>query len=93
MNRRMHRLVSWTVRLHGCALAASLLAPSLLAPSFLAAQTVAAERDVGGVSGPRAERDTAGERRVQKTFFVKRDLVTSGIAVASSAAVSAFDLR
>ncbi|MFL5618899.1 MAG: phosphatase PAP2 family protein, partial [Gemmatimonadaceae bacterium] len=46
-----------------------------------------------GVSGPRAERDTAGERRVQKTFFVKRDLVTSGIAVASSAAVSAFDLR
>src|SRR6185369_16699919 len=29
----------------------------------------------------------------QKTFFVKRDLVASGIAFAASVAVSSFDLR
>jgi membrane-associated phospholipid phosphatase len=37
--------------------------------------------------------DSAHGRDVQRTFFVKRDLVATGIAIAGTAAVSAFDLR
>jgi len=88
MMRHMSRLASWNIRIRACALAGSLVAPSLLA-----AQTVAAELDDSVVSATSAEPDTAGGRKVQKTFFVKRDLVASGIAVAGSAVVSAFDLR
>jgi membrane-associated phospholipid phosphatase len=44
-------------------------------------------------AGANASPDTARRGAVQKTFFVKRDLVATGIAVAGSAAVSAFDLR
>ena len=88
MMRRMHRFASWNLRIRVCALACSLVAPSLLA-----AQTVAAALDDSVVSAASAEPDTARGRKAQKTFFVKRDLVTSGIAVASSAVVSAFDLR
>ena len=36
--------------------------------------------------------DSAG-RRTQKTFFVKRDLVASGVAFTASVAMSSFDLR
>jgi len=88
MKRRMHRLDSRHVRLRACALAAS-----LLASSSLAAQTLAAPLDDGVVSDSITPSDTTSDRKVQKTFFVKRDLVASGIAVAGSAVVSAFDLR
>jgi membrane-associated phospholipid phosphatase len=66
---------------------------SLLAPSLLAAQAVV----VGGsgeIPSPAiTPTDTARARPPQKTFFITRDLVTSGVALAASAAVSAFDLR
>lgn len=84
----MHPLVASGVRLRVLALAAA-----LLAPSFLEGQTVAPARDDAHTAGVRTEPDTAPGRKVQKTFFVKRDLVASGIAVAGSAVVSAFDLR
>src|SRR5215218_3517188 len=63
------------------------LATTLLAPSLLAAQKLAATGDDGAVSGVGAAPDTVRDRKPQKTFFVKRDLVASGIAVAGSAAV------
>jgi membrane-associated phospholipid phosphatase len=88
MKRRMCRLATWNIRIRAGALAATLLAPSLLA-----AQKLAATGDDGAVSGVGASPDTVRDRTPQKTFFVKRDLVASGIAVAGSAAVSAFDLR
>jgi membrane-associated phospholipid phosphatase len=88
MKRRMYRLATWNIRIRACALAATLLAPSLLA-----AQRIAVAGDDGAAAGVRAEPDTVRDRKPQKTFFVKRDLVASGIAVAGSAAVSAFDLR
>src|SRR5215218_5291966 len=88
MKRRMYRLATWNIRIRACALAATLLAPSLLA-----AQKLAATGDDGAVSGVGTAPDTVRDRKPQKTFFVKRDLVSSGIAVAGSAAVSAFDLR
>ncbi len=84
----MHRFASWNIRIRACALAGSLVAPSLLA-----AQSVATTLDDSVVSAASAEPDTTGGPKVQKTFFVKRDLVAAGIAVAGSAAVSAFDLR
>ena len=88
MKRRMHRFVSTNIRMRACVLAASLLAPSILA-----AQTIAAPAGDGVVSATSADPDTTGDRKVQKTFFVKRDLVAGGVAVAGSAVVSAFDLR
>ena len=88
MHRRMHRFDSWKIRIRACALAAS-----LVAPPFLAAQTIATSREDGAVADTSAAPDTTSGRKVQKTFFVKRDLVASGIAVAGSAVVSAFDLR
>jgi len=66
-----------------CALAAS--------SSALGAQDLAA-RAPDRVIAP-AARDSASNREPQKTFFVKRDLVATGIAVAGTAAVSGFDLR
>ena len=88
MKRRMHRLSFTGLRRRACA-----LVPWLLAPSLLVAQTVAAEPDAGMASAATLELHTAADRVAQKTFFVKRDLVTSGVALAASAAVSAFDLR
>lgn len=83
----MHPLVSSNARLRALALATALLAPSLLD-----GQTLGPERAGGQIPGV-ARADSASGREVQKTFFVKRDLVASGIAVAGSAVVSAFDLR
>jgi membrane-associated phospholipid phosphatase len=62
-----------------------------LAASLLLVPGVAVAQDVD--SAARALPDSAHARAVQKTFFVKRDLAASGIAIAGSAAVSAFDLR
>ena len=86
MMRRMHRLISAGMRRGIGALVTSLLAPSLLA-----AQTVAAGYD--GIATVAISRTDTLDRTAQKTFFVRRDLVTSGVALAASAAVSAFDLR
>ena len=73
--------------------ARTLAASLLLTPTLLAAQGGVGAPDDSAASGERARLDTARARAAQKTFFVKRDLVASGIAVAGSAAVSAFDLR
>jgi membrane-associated phospholipid phosphatase len=86
MKRRVHRPSSTRLRRGIGALVASLLAPSLLA-----AQTVAAGYD--GIASLAISRTDTLDRTAQKTFFVERDLVSSGIALAASAAVSAFDLR
>lgn len=88
MTRRMHRLSSLGLRPRACALVACLLAPSLLT-----AQAVAAHGNDGMASAASAVSAATRERETQKTFFVKRDLVASGIALAGSAALSAFDLR
>ena len=88
MNRRMHRLSS-TGRRRGL----GTLVASLLAPSLLAAQAVTSARDERVVSRAEPTTDRALDPAAQKTFFVKRDLVTSGVALAASAAVSVFDLR
>ena len=87
--RRMYWLVTSNILVRAWALAASLL----LAPTFVAAQDGAETRDDSTASGESTLPDTVRARAVQKTFFVKRDLVTTGIAVVSSVAVSAFDLR
>ena len=88
-SRRMGRLVTSTIPVRAWALAASLL----LVPTFVAAQDGAEARVDSAAFGARAPTDTTRGPAPRKTFFVKRDLVTSGIAVASSVAVSAFDLR
>jgi membrane-associated phospholipid phosphatase len=88
MTGHMHRLVSFRDWLRVCALSAS-----LIAPNCLAAQTVGAGLGDGAALGVGAKPDTARDRTAQKTFFVKRDLALSGIALAGSAAMSAFDLR
>ena len=85
----MYRYVTSRILVGAWALAASLL----LVPTFVAAQDGADARDDGASSRDRAIPGTAPVGAIQKTFFVKRDLVASGIAVAASAAVSAFDLR
>ena len=67
---------------------------ALLGPAVVRGQE-AATAHVGGVPLPRrAEADSARlHAPAQKTFFVKRDLVATGIAIAGTAAVSGFDLR
>jgi len=65
----------------------------LLVPALAFAQDGSKTRRDSAASNESAHSDTTRPQPVQKTFFVKRDLVTSGIAVVSSAAVSAFDLR
>jgi len=80
---------------HQLSRAALLIAALFLLPPTSGAQqsdSVRRELDLASGTGHRPAADSAA-RHVQKTFFVKRDLVTSGIAVVSSAAVSAFDLR
>jgi membrane-associated phospholipid phosphatase len=79
----MHRLVMSLA----CALAAALPVPRL------GAQDVAAGPGDGALARPTVVRDSARGREPQKTFFVKRDLVATGIAIAGTAAVSGFDLR
>ena len=88
MKPRMHGFSFTHVRRSAGALVALLLVPSLLA-----AQTVAAAPDDRTTYSAITDSDTTVGRPSQKTFFVKRDLVTSGVALAASAAVSAFDLR
>ena len=79
----MHRLVMSLA----CALAAALPLP------HLGAQHVAVAPGDGALAPPMVARDSSPGREPQKTFFVKRDLVATGIAIAGAAAVSGFDLR
>jgi len=65
----------------------------LLVPALAFAQDGSKARRDGAASNESARSGTTWPQPVQKTFFLKRDLVTSGIAVVSSVAVSAFDLR
>lgn len=85
----MYRLVTSNILVRAWGLAASLL----LVPTFVAAQGDAKAPGDSAATGESALPDTVRARAVQKTFFVKRDLVASGIAVAGSAVVSIFDLR
>jgi membrane-associated phospholipid phosphatase len=68
------------------AVAASLL----LAPALEAQDR--APRPLTTLAGAPA-RDSVAEPVPQKTFFVRRDLAATGVAVVATAAVSAFDLR
>jgi membrane-associated phospholipid phosphatase len=71
-----------------------LLGAALLLVSSLArAQGAAMPRDGTDSVSASAARATPTARVPQKTFFVKRDLVATGIAIAGTAAVSGFDLR
>ncbi len=89
----MHRMQCYPAARH--AWRAAVLGVSLLvAPFATGAQEVRSpyqDLDVASDAGSRGP-DSAS-RNVQKTFFVKRDLVASGIAFAASVGVSAFDLR
>ena len=65
----------------------------LTVPAFLGAQDVAAgSADARAVPAALASDSSPGVAP-QKTFFVKRDLVATGIAAAGAVAVSGFDLR
>jgi len=85
----MYRLGSWKLRLRWWAFAASLM----YVPSLLFAQAALATVEDSVAADVSARPDTAHHRVAQKTFFVERDLAVAGIGVATSAAVSAFDLR
>lgn len=62
-------------------------------PALLGAQDVVI-RSTGGHAVPAAvASDSSPAAAPQKTFFVKRDLVATGIASAGAIAVSGFDLR
>ena len=66
----------------------------LIGPATLHAQDAAFVRSDGAKLARPADPDTARIHvPTQKTFFVKRDLVATGVALAGTAAVSAFDLR
>ncbi|HKH91268.1 MAG TPA: phosphatase PAP2 family protein [Gemmatimonadaceae bacterium] len=70
------------------------VAAFLLAPAALGGQQIASADVDGTLRAHDAGGDTARlHTPTQKTFFVKRDLVATGIAIAGTAAVSAFDLR
>jgi membrane-associated phospholipid phosphatase len=76
--------------LHACWASVALLA----APAMARSQSTASEP--AGVISPVRVTDadsTRPQKPAQKTFFVKRDLRATGIAIVGTAAVSAFDLR
>ncbi len=88
---RMHRLL---LPRHVCC-AAALGAALGVTPSSVGAQEETGQaRDTSVASDARLHAGTdSASHGAQKTFFVKRDLVASGIALAASVAVSSFDLR
>src|SRR5690242_17284492 len=90
----MHRMQCNPIALHlyrAVVLGAALCATPL--PSH--AQQEARQTDDSSVAFDARQRaaDDSAAHSPQKTFFVKRDLVASGIAFAASVAVSSFDLR
>ncbi len=90
----MHRSVVGPA-LHRAARGSLLVAALFLLPRACSAQqpeSVRRELDLASGLAHRTSADSA-VRHVQKTFFVRRDLVASGIATAAAVGVSAFDLR
>ena len=80
---------------HQLSRAALVVAAHFLLPPTGGAQqsdSVRLELDLASGAGHRWAADSAA-RHVQKTFFVRRDLIASGIAMAAAVGVSAFDLR
>jgi membrane-associated phospholipid phosphatase len=73
---------------HACAVAALLPIPALLAAQDVAAGTTDGRTDPAAMVS-----DSSPGEAPQKTFFVKRDLVATGIAAGAAVAVSGFDLR
>jgi membrane-associated phospholipid phosphatase len=70
------------------------VAALLIAPSALGGQQITSAHAEDTLPARAAGSDTARlHTPTQKTFFVKRDLVATGIAIAGTAVVSTFDLR
>ena len=65
----------------------------MLAPVLLGAQDVGGGSIDGHAVSARVPADSTVGPVSQKTFFVRRDLVATGVAVAGTVAVSGFDLR
>jgi membrane-associated phospholipid phosphatase len=80
---------------HQLSRAALLVAALFLLPPTGGAQqsdSVRLELDLASGAGHRPGADSTAHHG-QKTFFVRRDLIASGIAMAAAVGVSAFDLR
>jgi membrane-associated phospholipid phosphatase len=73
--------------------AAALVVSLFVTPLASWAQENSSAHQDSVVSDARLRGADSASHRPQKTFFVKRDLVASGIAFAASVAMSAFDLR
>src|SRR5437763_4061621 len=87
---RMHRSAATRRMCHMAVAVALIIAPR----ASDGQQARAAGDDLGVVSDARLRpRADSVRPNAQKTFFVKPDLVASGIAFAASVGVSAFDLR
>jgi membrane-associated phospholipid phosphatase len=65
----------------------------VLVPSLLGAQDGAARSAAGHGDSATVAADSSGGRAPQKTFFVKRDLLATGVGAAGTLVVSGFDLR
>jgi membrane-associated phospholipid phosphatase len=63
------------------------------APALLGAQDVTIQATDAHAVPAAAAIDSSRQPAPQKTFFVKRDLVATGVAAVGAAAVSGFDLR
>lgn len=71
----------------------AVLAALVFVPALLGAQDVAVRSGDGHAMPVVVASDSSPRTAPQKTFFVKRDLVATGIAAAGTVAVSGFDLR
>ena len=90
----MHRMRGIPAARHACR--AAVLAVALFVAPLAggAQQAPTGQYDLSLASDARlGSRVDSANHNAQKTFFVQRDLVASGIAFAASVAVSAFDLR
>ena len=65
----------------------------VLAPALLSAQDGSARFADGRSAATSVASDSTEGTAPQKTFFVRRDLVATGVAIAGTVAVSGFDLR
>jgi membrane-associated phospholipid phosphatase len=91
---RMHRMQRNPAVRHACraAVVGVALAAAPLASGAQQARSAGYDLSLASDVRIRSHVDSA-DRSAQKTFFVKRDLVASGIAFAASVGMSAFDLR
>lgn len=87
MDARLARSLARTRWRHAVAAAALLCVPALLGAQD------AADPSIDAHALPAASVDSFPEPAPQKTFFVKRDLLATGIAAVATVAVSGFDLR